>query len=1622
MLATVLLFAGAPKGPHALDVLHVIGEPVEVLEASRALAACDVPEGGVHVMFEVLSGTVAWAAPLWRSRSSEEDRCPASALVGLAARGGRGRSYVIAAVVRRTPTLRSSAIPTVRIGQPVLSGSVDATIVRRYLRSHADDVQACARWDPLGGPPFEGRLALEVVFSPNGTVVSATTGSTTAVGRCIEEVARRWTLPKPKGGGILKVRYPIRFLPERPAPARFRQLPLPASIRSELTALAESEDGLIVLGTRGLGVHLFDGEHTARAPWTIDAAARVRRIVALSNRELAVLTDRGAYAVGGGSTRLLTPAPSWSAARLDRVLAIGTDHGLLEIADGGRPTYHPSIDRAWAVPEVETSGGTRWIIADGKCFEIPDRTKPLGPGRPATGFVRDRELGLYVVDRGLGRPGRPCEIACGRPIDDAVLSAQGLLLREGDALSVADIASGEVRPIEDEDGLYGAPIDLLETSSGGVLVATSAGLFQLMPPRVFAADGLGLGAFHVTRTTDGILRATELPDLFFREGSSGDLYLADGGRFWRVGDRSPIFEGEDAIVDAVVGRDRIFVATAGALHVIDGAGARVAFVATGSIAALAPHGDGAVAATSRGVVAYDGEVRNLAVEPSSDIATSGGVIAAATERGLLVVTSTRTTLLQSSDGLAGDRVEHVAIDRGEIVTTGPAGLSLVVGGDVRTITGVDGLPRAEIRDVFSDLDGTIWIATSEGVYGIERSLPPPIVALARVLVDRREVDRRDTIVIPWTASLLTLEATASSWVDRRDNVVLEVVAGRESGEIRRTSWRSSSLDLLIHDLGDGPAELVISARGIDGARSRPVRLSIDIGAPPWRRPLLVAGVVLGLLMGAIGVTWGPKVFERHIAWRLELRGARRALSADPSKAIDVAVDLFRSVSNPTKLIRILADEASDPSTAAWLRVIDLLDRDPDAGLRLARTRKQAASEGWGSFVSRLSEAAATSDLASLAKVTIPADTAAGRGLGEAVAVLGEYEAEESVAKRWDLARGTYDYLGTLAERCGTELPYPIDRAFTATTTEVRRRLAREMKAHDWKGADAERSADAVDSRKLRFVVENEYPRPIARAFARLGQSDDPAAKVPLLGALLETLLAYSAIVLIAEAFGRGRAPSLEAELAQRLLRGAPTAGDWLALARAAGSGDSALAELFSKKSLPALEEAVAMRNKLVHRNVGITRSDVTELGTRLGTILWSIARIRDQKLMVLLGVDDGGVKRHRGKLIHGFHDVLEDASVDSNVLLPRGAPLLVDPKARVVIDLRPLAAWERCEACGTAHFFWFSRVVNKAVEYISAEGHVRRDRAAAERVAAFVAHDGIERRATPEILTADDAFAEDARRRLAAGYVLPHEDGLEIEAPIGRGGFADVYRARRRSDGTRLAVKVLPYQFLRDPAVLRRFRQEAASARRLDHPNVVRVLGIGEDVGDHFLVMELATGWTTSAGVALDLRGLDAPLAPEVVLAIARQILDALSYVHGHGIVHRDIKPANILLFEHAVVKLGDFGTARGHDALDLTRTGLIAATPEYMSPEQASSQPVDLRTDLYSTGIVLYELLSGTLPFTGDTPLALALARLEADPIPITRSAKGAPKPLAELIDRLLAREPRDRPASASEALAMLS
>jgi serine/threonine-protein kinase len=257
----------------------------------------------------------------------------------------------------------------------------------------------------------------------------------------------------------------------------------------------------------------------------------------------------------------------------------------------------------------------------------------------------------------------------------------------------------------------------------------------------------------------------------------------------------------------------------------------------------------------------------------------------------------------------------------------------------------------------------------------------------------------------------------------------------------------------------------------------------------------------------------------------------------------------------------------------------------------------------------------------------------------------------------------------------------------------------------------------------------------------------------------------------------------------------------------------------------------------------------------------------------------------------------------------------------------------------------------------------------------------------------------------------------ELDGVIGRGGMAEVYRARDQRLDRIVAIKTLRSDLARDPTFQARFRREAQSAASLNHPSVVAVYDTGEDtMGDTlipYIVMEFVEGSTLR-----DLLRENRRLLPERALEIVDGILRALDYSHRGGIIHRDIKPANVMLTRGHEVKVMDFGIARAmaDSAATMTQTAQVIGTAQYLSPEQARGERVDARSDLYSTGCVLYELLTGRPPFTGDSPVAIAYQHVREEPIPPSQVDHDIPQWCDAIVLKAMAKDPAARYQSATE------
>ncbi|MEP6994389.1 MAG: serine/threonine-protein kinase, partial [Acidobacteriota bacterium] len=262
----------------------------------------------------------------------------------------------------------------------------------------------------------------------------------------------------------------------------------------------------------------------------------------------------------------------------------------------------------------------------------------------------------------------------------------------------------------------------------------------------------------------------------------------------------------------------------------------------------------------------------------------------------------------------------------------------------------------------------------------------------------------------------------------------------------------------------------------------------------------------------------------------------------------------------------------------------------------------------------------------------------------------------------------------------------------------------------------------------------------------------------------------------------------------------------------------------------------------------------------------------------------------------------------------------------------------------------------------------------------------------------------------------------EILAPLGAGGMGEVYRARDSRLAREVAIKVLPAATAADPDRRQRFEQEARSASALNHPNILTIYDIGEAEGTTYIAMELVEGKTLRELVAAE------PLPTKKLLDLAVQIAEGLAKAHGAGIVHRDLKPENVMVSKDGFAKILDFGLAKltepvsqGQSVLPTaiaapTEPGTVLGTAGYMSPEQASGQPVDFRSDQFSLGSILYEMATGTKAFQRKTGAETLVAIIREEPEPLSRLAPKAPAPVRWIVERCLAKDPEERYASTKD------
>jgi serine/threonine-protein kinase len=247
----------------------------------------------------------------------------------------------------------------------------------------------------------------------------------------------------------------------------------------------------------------------------------------------------------------------------------------------------------------------------------------------------------------------------------------------------------------------------------------------------------------------------------------------------------------------------------------------------------------------------------------------------------------------------------------------------------------------------------------------------------------------------------------------------------------------------------------------------------------------------------------------------------------------------------------------------------------------------------------------------------------------------------------------------------------------------------------------------------------------------------------------------------------------------------------------------------------------------------------------------------------------------------------------------------------------------------------------------------------------------------------------------------------ELLELVGRGGMSSVWKAQDHLLDRSVAIKVLHEHYTQDEEYVERFRREARSVAQVSHPNIVTVIDRGEDAGRQYIVFEYVDGENLK-----QLIEREGPLPVREALLLALQMARALGFAHDRGLVHRDVKPQNVLMNDEGQAKMTDFGIARSVDVDGVTVTGTVLGTSEYIAPEQARGQRVDAHTDVYSLGVVLYELLTGAVPFSGESFVTVALRHVNEPPPDVLERRPDCPPRVALLIERAMAKNAEDRPS----------
>jgi O-acetyl-ADP-ribose deacetylase (regulator of RNase III) len=539
------------------------------------------------------------------------------------------------------------------------------------------------------------------------------------------------------------------------------------------------------------------------------------------------------------------------------------------------------------------------------------------------------------------------------------------------------------------------------------------------------------------------------------------------------------------------------------------------------------------------------------------------------------------------------------------------------------------------------------------------------------------------------------------------------------------------------------------------------------------------------------------------------------------------------------------------------------------------------------------------------------------------------------------------------------------------------------------------------SQRFLYAMEHKFPYRISRALYELRGIDGSMEETTQLTKVMGLTLEHLSMMALAEYLsGERRDPVLNRRLLETFKKPV-TYGKWAEVLRdlltfirecqpEEGVFVPELPSLyFPTRDTPKaarlqllIDKTVAVRNTIYKKNSDSLTTPVQHrLYKRLMMeLLQNLAFLKDYPIVSEKNSHtEKEIKTHTCNLHMGFHDAFSQIEVQCDLDLEKAYVAMLKPNDNGLLYLYPFCVLRECpeKNCHLVHLFSFNKIENQKIEFIGARDHILRDAQAYDDLKAMLeVPSRLKLRHRSNYLSLFyNSFG--TWSKIPTGRIIKHK--YQVIEHLRRGGMADVYRVQDLDSDRQFALKLLPFQFISNEIIVSRFRQEAKQAIALNHQNITRIVDYGEELADHYLVMELATGWKLEDGkIALDVGELPNPINEEETTSIIKQICESLIYIHDKGIVHRDIKPGNMLLFEGGTVKLADFGIARSRESMTLTITGLPIGTPEYMSPEQAEGKKgLSAVTDIYSLGVVIYKLLTGEVPFKRDRPFATALAHL---------------------------------------------